>query len=571
ARKLVAMKSPELVFFVHGFNNPEETVLRQVVQTHQVIVADPAINQRDVVFIGYRWPSERMLSIGRTTLRAAPDTVRALIGFWFVLLVIGIVLGARLALIHHSWGAPDEIAFVIWSVLFPFIFAMPAGPAILRAVVYFRDGYRATNYGVPDFVDFIRDLDAQLTACAGQNAAPCVRLSFIAHSMGSLVVTNIVRILSNAFGFAVPQAATERAAAGEQPDLNSQAANDRNSPTPGDIGQHFRLGRLVLASPDIPNETLMSSRNNFLKSSLRRFEEAYLFSNEGDEVLHLVSTLANYFSFPTSQHNYGYRLGNVAVHSELKEGKPEYGIINLPELEALGSLDIRSLSPDALQDLIQKLERHTRWVAERLCFDRISLYDYRARRAISRTASLPNHKPKATTASHLSQATDSESIIDPLEVMQFHMYFTYFDCTDYRDVKECLVNDQSGTNGHLEETSPARGLLTRAKRKPILRWWDHVLLLIQYVTGIPYDLNVHGGYFEGCESQRLIYRLACLGWTGLLDTVIKEAKSKDSNTPSDDPRQQAMRILSNTCCDHGIQVLLSPKHYASARAKDPVS
>jgi hypothetical protein len=57
--------------------------------------------------------------------------------------------------------------------------------------------------------------------------------------------------------------------------------------------------RFVLASPDISAEALLSNRANFLASSLRRFREAYLFSNEGDEVLRQISTTANYFSFPT--------------------------------------------------------------------------------------------------------------------------------------------------------------------------------------------------------------------------------------------------------------------------------
>src|SRR5208282_5699206 len=75
----------------------------------------------------------------------------------------------------------------------------------------------------------------------------------------------------------------------------------------------FTLMRFVLASPDVPAETLLADRANFLASSLRRFREAYLFSSEGDEVLRLISTTVNYFTFPTASRNYGYRLGNTEI------------------------------------------------------------------------------------------------------------------------------------------------------------------------------------------------------------------------------------------------------------------
>jgi hypothetical protein len=73
---------------------------------------------------------------------------------------------------------------------------------------------------------------------------------------------------------------------------------------------------LVLVCPDIPAEVLLSGRANALRSSLIRFQEAHLFSNEGDEVLRNISTTANFFSLPTNKRNFGYRLGNVGVLTE---------------------------------------------------------------------------------------------------------------------------------------------------------------------------------------------------------------------------------------------------------------
>ena len=93
------------------------------------------------------------------------------------------------------------------------------------------------------------------------------------------------------------------------------------------IGHAFALARLILVSPDIPAEALMSRRANFLASSLLHFEEAYLFSNEGDEVLRQVSTVANYFSFPTRSRKNGFRLGNTEVLAD------QYGLTNLTWLQ----------------------------------------------------------------------------------------------------------------------------------------------------------------------------------------------------------------------------------------------
>jgi hypothetical protein len=78
----------------------------------------------------------------------------------------------------------------------------------------------------------------------------------------------------------------------------------------------LRLWRLVLVSPDIPAEAVISNRANALATSLRRCREAYLFSSGDDEVLRQLSTMANVFAFPAKRWRYGFRLGNVEVVSE---------------------------------------------------------------------------------------------------------------------------------------------------------------------------------------------------------------------------------------------------------------
>jgi hypothetical protein len=187
---------------------------------------------------------------------------------------------------------------------------------LLRLVVYFRDSYRATTYGVPDLVDIVRLIDASLDAKQPALAKEkdqkalenWVELSFIGHSMGGFVVTNAVRILTDVFS----PVAKPKTIASIVGDLDMDSHREERS----HIGKALKLQRLVLVSPDIPAEALLSGRANFLHSSLDRFDEAHLFSNESDEVLLNISTTANFFALPTNSREFGYRLGNVGVLSD---------------------------------------------------------------------------------------------------------------------------------------------------------------------------------------------------------------------------------------------------------------
>jgi hypothetical protein len=282
---------PTLVVSVHGFNNPRDVILPTYKDSFDCVINDGAINNRKVVCIGYRWPSERMGAPTRTALRAAP---------WFLLglLISGMVflLVAIIANIPH-WLT---IVIVVFGV---FALAVSITAILLRIIVYFRDGYRATSFGVPELVEIIRQIDTKAKAKAKTRPEHWVRLSFMGHSMGAYVVTGAVRILSDVFD---PSSIS----------LNPNETKPFKKEGPSvssDIGKAFRLMQLVLVSPDIPAEALILNRANFLAASLRRFHEAFLFSNEGDEVLRQISTMANYFSFPTRSRNFGYRLGNVGV------------------------------------------------------------------------------------------------------------------------------------------------------------------------------------------------------------------------------------------------------------------
>ena len=210
----------------------------------------------------------------------------------------------------------------------------------LRLIVYFRDQYRATTYGVPDLVDVIRLIDDALKTKfenAGRRNARA-DLSFIGHSMGGFVVTNTVRILSDVFSPAAPGPKTQVVGVTRSPE------DERSK-----IGKGFLLRRLVLVSPDIPAEVLMSGRANALQSSVARFQEAHLFSNEADEVLHDISTTANFFALPTNRRAFGYRMGNVGVLTP-------WGITKgLTDPQGNAALDKLRVGYKTLQQLYERL------------------------------------------------------------------------------------------------------------------------------------------------------------------------------------------------------------------------
>jgi hypothetical protein len=252
----------------------------------------------------------------------------------------------RWAGIVHQNGL-DPVAALTGSVAVFLIGTFVAG-AILRAIVYFRDGYRAANYGAADLIEIIRQIDRAIVESAEpRNENNSVQLSFIGHSMGGFVVTNAIRSLSDLF--------TRDAV---RPNINVGVADAGFQKISSHLGSAFQLSRFVLASPDIPAETLLSNRANYLAASLRRFPEAYLFSSEGDEVLRQISTTVNYFSFPTRSWTHGYRLGNVEILSK------DYGLIDVPVTQLLDSLRVGYYT---IRGLYHKLKAaHQEQVQDRL-------------------------------------------------------------------------------------------------------------------------------------------------------------------------------------------------------------
>jgi pimeloyl-ACP methyl ester carboxylesterase len=302
----------------------------------------------------------------------------------------------------------------------------------------------------------------------GTKDAPRVQLSFIGHSMGGFVVTNAIRTLSDVFAVRVD--ALNSYGAVSSPDLRSAATAPGSAVPPADapsrlIGEAFELKRFVLASPDIPAETLLSSRGNFLASVLSRFDEAYLFSNEGDEVLRQISTLANYFVFPAKGRDHGFRLGNVEILSR------QFGMIGVRQQDFLRVLRIGDLT---LQELYDTLED-------------------------ARESRIGDNAPAP------------EQALLPKR-------FTYFDCTDYIDSSDPAKDERKNWRALLTFAKCSKQNDPQAK----LPWYSHLHLLLAYVAR-GQKPNVHGGYFQGLLSQELIYRLACLGYAGTVSAYGSEA------------------------------------------------
>ncbi len=557
----------EILIAVHGYNTSlgdfrtDKTHAEGIKGWYQSIrdhIATHYGNHKPngLIFLGYRWSSEVINGKEKDSLGNKIKYAKASLPKLLNILWLSGLIGAVISLIvFFTKGLSSSLlgifpililslSLIVASLIFTLIF--------LRLSGYFRDSYRARSYGVPDLVELIRQLDkAIIEASPGKTLEEKeqywkeqlepIKLSFIGHSMGGFAVTDAVRVLSDVF---------------DRESIGNFDIHNKNKHPSARIGHVFSLGRLILVSPDIPAETIISGRANFLSSSLRRFEEAYLFSNEGDMALRLASTAANYFSFPAKTRAGGYRLGNVIIREGIsskvgsrngsKNGSKtkvatKCGIVNLDEKGNLLNVEPREDG------------------------------GFEAKRI---------SKPKPTESgteidlqissflSYLYVASDmalsqrqSEIILSP-DRKPIAELFTYFDCTDYVEMYPERPNSK-----------PKRmGVLTYALGKSSLSFWNYVRLTWAFATG---KIDTHGGYFndgdatdaakarqkwtkpEAVLTKQLIYGLACLGFEGLLESMMS-----DGNL-SDNPQHHKIGLVefSNLCEAKGIQVLLSVERH----------
>jgi pimeloyl-ACP methyl ester carboxylesterase len=504
-----------------------------------------------LILIGYRWPSEQTspksteeqeaggsLSDKLRAARAALPVVLGKISRGGIIGLIGGVSGLVASILAISWQSAQAITFLIVFSALTILSLIAIAPIltilVFRLIGYFRDNYRANNFGVADLVELIRQIDNSLIKDSpGVHRSDQetywdhdrIKLSFIGHSMGAFVVTNTVRILSDVF---------------DSSSIGSIDANNPNKNPSSSIGNVFSLGRLVLVAPDVPAETIISGRANFLQSSLRRFEEAYLFSNEGDMALRLASTAANYFTYPTKTQDGGYRLGNVAIRT--------------------------SQHPDN----IHKSESYG-LIARRADGQMVRLQD-------GQEFPLPGYPldylyiREQTPLSQRQQAIALAPEQQPIGEL-----FTFFDCTDYIE-QYC---DRQG-----QQT--AVGMVSQARRKPALSFGDYVSLSIDYFSG---KIDTHGGYFSdemwnyhqnskpaAAFTKLAIYGLASLGLEKFLlelpttssfidyqssfNRILADLQFKHPElTPGQQEKMAFSHILSSICRDQGIQVLLAQERY----------
>ncbi|HEY9633412.1 MAG TPA: hypothetical protein V6D14_08400 [Coleofasciculaceae cyanobacterium] len=584
-------ESVEIIISTNGFSSSKEKTQRLFEELHSYINKDKSIQtqsySKSLIFIGYRWPSEPLVG-GNSwwweklvhAIAALPTLPRIILMFGSLGILISIFFKPKSLLVFTPFSFIFSILILILTTLFFFVITL----VILRLFIYFRDTYRATNFGVPDLVELVRQLDKGVvslvkdeyihqisligklkilllqkvknklileqipvtdqeklaldficekvihTYCKDKSSAEIkiedidnqlftktnkiiqkeylekvvniankiikqdtdpefvkirervleilenkaknywnsknrIKLTFIGHSLGGYVVTNVVRILSDVF------------------DLNSVGTLGLSDKLPtSDIGRVFSLERLVLVAPDIPISTILLGRANFLRSSLRRFKEAYLFSNEGDLALRLASTVANYFSFPARTRESGYRLGNLAIR----------------DYQGYGISPYNNLQPEQHISLLKLLY--------------INSFNSR---------------------SSLAKIQDSYQVDETEDREQIARLFTYFDCTDY-------------TDRTIEPNSKKRRILTLAKWRWEPRLFYYFRLIIAYSLGI---IDTHGGYFQGESSQQLMYRLAFLGFGGFLDSLNPEN------------RISALNYLAQECHQKKIQMILSPERY----------
>lgn len=425
---------PEVVVAVHGFCNDLKAAEAWYKEIHAWVSGQSDLASRNVVFLGYRWPAEnifdRLLQRLRDAFCALPTLPR-----WLLLFNGLAALGLIAALLSGRVGGVTVLMLTLAVGVAAFVVAI----VLLRLVVYFRDTYRSSYYGTPDLVELLRQLDGVI---ARKEPKPRVKLSFLAHSLGNSVVTGTIRVLANAFE--VEAVGTLN---GFQPDKSPSS----------DIGQSFRLERMVLVAPDIPVESVIPRRSNGLRSALRRMHESHVFTNEGDLALRLASTAANYFSFPARTRFSGYRLGNLTMrHFEDQNDRrgqdPRYGIAS--DADGIPGLPVKHLE-------IRASDAEHRGLTEVPFAPWVASGDWQVTNLLS-----------------------------------------YYDCTDSLHQGRGLV-------------SQAR----RVPALNLIGYLRLTLAYLLFNVNSSWGVDTHGGYFRGETGRLLIYRLAFAGFEELLRSL----------------------------------------------------
>ena len=320
---------------VHGYNTRRGEFEREIVHDATVPGGDDDSPGSETFrpdgrfMLGFRWPSEGMSSRESWRDTGTAVALTPAIGVLLLLLPLhGLLMGgvlerllesvspvlARAALLLadglwrleapvHAWLGERSpwLAGTLRAALAPFsgptagAIWLGAGTMILllRLSTYPRDRYRAIHYGVPDLGEFLKALEGEL-----HRRGVRVRLDVIGHSMGTLLIINAFRVMSDFFH-------------GRREGAEGTAAPEAPAPY-NEIGRDgtFQLGSLVLCAPDLPVIMATPDHNNYFLSALRRFETVHVFSSDRDLILKWLSSIANWTSEPRFDMA-GRKLGNV--------------------------------------------------------------------------------------------------------------------------------------------------------------------------------------------------------------------------------------------------------------------
>ncbi|MGE5659254.1 MAG: 2-C-methyl-D-erythritol 4-phosphate cytidylyltransferase [Actinomycetota bacterium] len=341
---------------IHGYATPDSLFYQNFLDEAESLTLKGPINSAGTLedkhfYIGYHWPSEQpLLSPGLWSdyrnnwgiivkflaiMAAVALSAGTLLYIFLQLLGVPLLLALgtlptvaqveawlklrETAELAVQWPWVVLVVFLLWLILFQ----------LLRVVVYQRDRYRAVHYGAPDLAEFFWRLDkglgllnhphnsVQPPTQYWDNPSPGeiehsppsrsqeytlqpakIAVNLLGHSLGALVVVNLLRILCDRFG-----------------------KDDRIEQEKHEIGDCLTLDKLVLSSPDIPLEFLREGRNNYVRSAILRCRSIYLLSSDRDVVLRYLSTVANWFIEPSLEMS-GLRLGNVYLQAVNKPVDP---------------------------------------------------------------------------------------------------------------------------------------------------------------------------------------------------------------------------------------------------------
>jgi pimeloyl-ACP methyl ester carboxylesterase len=307
AATMHAVNAEQLTLRTHGYSTPAPSFYWLLANEADALNSpDPKTNTPTLkdnhLYVGFQWPSEEPVKSPGLWVDYGTHpgiVLKFLVVLGIIAGVVGTLFYLLLLLVQPvGWFWAFLTVFILWLIVF----------LLLRVVVYQRDRNRAVHYGAPDLAEFVWRLDAALNkpknwspnateAEITRNLQRLLKVNLIGHSMGALVMVNMLRVLSDRFG---------------KDDLKTLIP-DSIAPVNEEvekIGDHFQLDNLILTSPDIPLEFLREGRNNYVRSAMRRCRRIYLMSSDRDTVLRYLATVINWYSEPSIQMA-GLRLGNV--------------------------------------------------------------------------------------------------------------------------------------------------------------------------------------------------------------------------------------------------------------------